>query len=109
MTSCNELLRLANTVDPEELWRASGITQGEYTPEQRDRLMAAVNLRRYSKHSERIERLITDNYQLREHLSSISRDLDRVKRCKGWDSIPLSLHKGIEILFDSIEKARGGR
>ncbi len=40
-------------------------------------------------------------------LSKINADMDRAKRCKGWDSIPLSLHKSIEILFDSITKARG--
>lgn len=44
-----EYLRaLADRIDHEELWRRPGMERDQMTPEQRDRLDAAVNLRRYA-------------------------------------------------------------
>ena len=43
-----ELEALANRIDHEELWRRPGLERDTMTQEQRDRLDAAVNLRRYA-------------------------------------------------------------
>ena len=43
-----ELEALANRIDHEELWRWPGMDRDKMTPEQRDRLMAGVYLRRYA-------------------------------------------------------------
>lgn len=43
-----ELDALADRIDHEELWRRPGMERDTMTPEQRDRLDAAVNLRRYA-------------------------------------------------------------
>lgn len=44
-----ELEALANRIDHEELWRQPGIDRDKMTPEQQDRLMAGVYLRRYAR------------------------------------------------------------
>jgi hypothetical protein len=41
-------LALANRIDHEQLWRGAGMDRDKMTPEQRDRLDAGVNLRRYA-------------------------------------------------------------
>jgi len=43
-----ELEQLADRIDHEQLWRLSGMEQDNLTPEQKDRLWAGVNLRRYA-------------------------------------------------------------
>lgn len=43
-----ELLALANRIDHEELWRRPGMEHDSWTPEQRDRHSAGVNLRRFA-------------------------------------------------------------
>ena len=43
-----DLEALANRIDPEELWRRPFFDRETMTPEDRDRLDAAVNLRRYA-------------------------------------------------------------
>lgn len=43
-----ELEALADRIDHEELWRRPGMERDQMTPEQRDRLDAGVNLRRYA-------------------------------------------------------------
>lgn len=49
MKDDHEKLRaLADRIDHEELWRRPGLERDTMTPEQRDRLDAAVNLRRYA-------------------------------------------------------------
>lgn len=44
----DELEALADRIDHEELWRRPGMERDTMTPEQRDRMDAAVNLRRYA-------------------------------------------------------------
>jgi hypothetical protein len=44
-----ELEALANRIDHEELWRRPGMERDTMTQEQRDRLDAAVNLRRFAR------------------------------------------------------------
>jgi hypothetical protein len=44
-----ELEALANRIDHEELWRWPGMDRDKMTPEQKDRLMAGVYLRRYAR------------------------------------------------------------
>jgi hypothetical protein len=44
----DELRALADRIDHEELWRRAGMERDQMTPEQRDRLDAGVNLRRYA-------------------------------------------------------------
>lgn len=44
----DKLLALANRIDHEELWRIPGMMRDKLTQEQKDRLDAAVNLRRYA-------------------------------------------------------------
>ncbi len=48
MATPEELEALANRIDHEELWRQPGMDRDTMTPEQQDRLMAAVYLRRYA-------------------------------------------------------------
>lgn len=48
MATPEELESLANRIDHEELWRWPGMDHDKMTPEQKDRLMAGVNLRRYA-------------------------------------------------------------
>lgn len=48
MKNPEEILALANRIDHEELWRRPGMERDTMTPEQRDRLDAAVYLRRYA-------------------------------------------------------------
>jgi hypothetical protein len=48
MATPEELEALANRIDHEELWRWPGMDRDKMTPEQRDRLMAGVYLRRYA-------------------------------------------------------------
>ena len=48
MKSTEELEALANRIDHEELWRRPGMDRDKMTPEQQDRLMAGVYLRRYA-------------------------------------------------------------
>lgn len=48
MATPEELEALANRIDHEELWRWAGMDRDKMTPEQRDRLMAGVHLRRYA-------------------------------------------------------------
>jgi hypothetical protein len=43
-----KLLALADRIDPEKLWRWAGMDHHKMTPEQRDRMEAGVNLRRYA-------------------------------------------------------------
>ncbi len=50
MSDPDELKALANRIDHDELWRRPGLERDTMTPEQRDRLDAAVNLRRYASH-----------------------------------------------------------
>lgn len=53
-----ELEALANRIDHEELWRRPGMDRDKMTPEQQDRLMAGVYLRRYaSDHGNMLEKL----------------------------------------------------
>lgn len=49
MATPEELEALANRIDHEELWRWPGMDRDKMTPEQRDRLMAGVYLRRYAR------------------------------------------------------------
>ena len=49
MKSTEELEALANRIDHEELWRRPGMDRDKMTPEQQDRLMAGVYLRRYAR------------------------------------------------------------
>lgn len=44
-----EIEALANRIDYQELWRRPGLERDEFTQEQRDRLDAGVNLRRYAR------------------------------------------------------------
>lgn len=48
MKDPKEIVALANRIDHEELWRRPGMERDSMTPEQRDRLDAAVYLRRYA-------------------------------------------------------------
>lgn len=48
MATPEELDALANRIDHEELWRRPGMDRDKMTPEQQDRLMAGVHLRRYA-------------------------------------------------------------
>jgi hypothetical protein len=48
MKDHEKLRALADRIDYEELWRRPGMERETMTPEQRDRLDAAVNLRRYA-------------------------------------------------------------
>ncbi len=48
MKPSEEILQLADRIDTEELWRRPGIDHDDMTPEQKDRLMAGVYLRRYA-------------------------------------------------------------
>lgn len=48
MKDPEEINALANRIDHEELWRRPGMERDSMTPEQRDRLDAAVYLRRYA-------------------------------------------------------------
>lgn len=48
MATPEELEALANRIDHEELWRWPGMDRDKMTPEQKDRLMAGVYLRRYA-------------------------------------------------------------
>lgn len=48
MKDPDEINALANRIDHEELWRRPGMERDSMTPEQRDRLDAAVYLRRYA-------------------------------------------------------------
>lgn len=48
MATPEELEALANRIDHEELWRWAGMDHDKMTPEQKDRMMAAVHLRRYA-------------------------------------------------------------
>jgi hypothetical protein len=48
MKEPEEIRALANRIDHEELWRLPGMDHDKLTPEQRDRLDAAVYLRRYA-------------------------------------------------------------
>lgn len=48
MATPEELEALANRIDHEELWRWPGMDHDKMTPEQKDRMMAGVHLRRYA-------------------------------------------------------------
>jgi len=48
ITKQQRLLELADRIDHEELWRWPGMDHDKMTPEQRDRMDAAVELRRYA-------------------------------------------------------------
>lgn len=48
MATPEQLENLANRIDHEELWRRPGMERDQMTSEQRDRLDAGVNLRRYA-------------------------------------------------------------
>lgn len=48
MKDPTEIEALANRIDHEELWRRPGMERDSMTPEQRDRLDAAIYLRRYA-------------------------------------------------------------
>ncbi len=43
-----ELRALADRIDHEQLWRWAGMDHDKMTPEQKDRHMAGVHLRRYA-------------------------------------------------------------
>ena len=48
MSKQEKLLALADRIDHEELWRRPGMERFDMTDEQRDRMDAAVELRRYA-------------------------------------------------------------
>jgi hypothetical protein len=48
MATPKELEDLANRIDHEELWRTPGMDHDKLTPEQKDRMWAAIHLRRYA-------------------------------------------------------------
>jgi hypothetical protein len=48
MKDPEKLRALANRIDHEELWRRPGMERDTFTQDQRDRMDAAVNLRRYA-------------------------------------------------------------
>lgn len=48
MATPEELEALADRIDHEQLWRWPGMDHDKMTPEQRDRMWAGVNLRRYA-------------------------------------------------------------
>lgn len=52
------LRELADWVDPEKLWRLSGIDQRELSPEQRKQLDAGVALRRHARHVQTLLELL---------------------------------------------------
>ena len=43
-----KIMQLADRIDHEQLWRRAGIDHKHFTPEQRDRYEAGVQLRRYA-------------------------------------------------------------
>lgn len=45
---------LGNRIDHEELWRRPGMDRNKMTPEQRDRLLAGVYLRRYARNRDNL-------------------------------------------------------
>ncbi len=46
--SPDKIKALADRIDYEELWRRAGMDRSSFTPEQKDRLDAGVELRRYA-------------------------------------------------------------
>lgn len=61
-----ELLALADRIDHEQLWRHAGLDRDKFTQEQRDRLDAGVNLRRYaSKYGTVVKALKEGNQYIR--------------------------------------------
>ena len=51
-----QLRQLADLIDPQELWRLSGLDRLELSPENKTKLHAAVTIRRYAHHIEDLGR-----------------------------------------------------